>query len=353
MTVDLKMPSYEIAQIADLTVALEPVQDTSGGDPSPSNICPITGHSEVTVTRTGKNLFDKDNIVSGALTSNGTVASNPTKSVSGFIKVKPNTAYYIQNTIPQTTGRSAFAYDEYKNALSVLTILGSVSLVSGVITTPTECAYVRISCTNDNLDILQFEEGSTASDYHAYDGTSYTISLGDTVYGGTLDVLSGVLTVDRAMVDLGTLNWISEEHDVSGQFRVSQVEIIPLNPKYSSVQCSILNGVSPRSFSSFNNGEIGLSNAPTAPVLRARSETFTGKTEAEIKDIMQGQQLVYPLATPTTVQLTAQDVETLTGINNVWSDSGNVSVTISGTTQTGDVVTFTALPHHKIQLFMP
>ena len=49
MTVDLKMPSYEKAEITDLTVALEPMQDTSGGDPSPSNICPISGWDEVKI----------------------------------------------------------------------------------------------------------------------------------------------------------------------------------------------------------------------------------------------------------------------------------------------------------------
>ena len=36
----------------------------------------------------------------------------------------------------------------------------------------------------------------------AEDGNTYTTSLGRTVYGGTLDVVSGVLTVDRAMVTL-------------------------------------------------------------------------------------------------------------------------------------------------------
>ena len=42
---------------------------------------------------------------------------------------------------------------------------------------------------------------------------------------------------------------------------------------------------------------------------------------------MSGVQLVYELATPQTYQLTPQEVKTLLGTNNVWTDIGNVSVT--------------------------
>ena len=39
-------------------VTLQPIQDTSGGDPSPTNLCPISGNSAVNVTRCGKNLLN-------------------------------------------------------------------------------------------------------------------------------------------------------------------------------------------------------------------------------------------------------------------------------------------------------
>ena len=37
-------------------------------------------------------------------------------------------------------------------------------------------------------------------------------------------------------------------------------------------------------------------------------------------------QVVYPLATPTTTTLTAQEISTLLGQNNVWADTGDVTV---------------------------
>lgn len=42
---------------------------------------------------------------------------------------------------------------------------------------------------------------------------------------------------------------------------------------------------------------------------------------------MDGVQLVYELNEPQTIQLTPQEVYALLGQNNVWADSGSVSVT--------------------------
>ena len=45
-------------EVTDLTVDLLPIQDLSHGEPSLTNICPITGRDSVKLVRTGKNLID-------------------------------------------------------------------------------------------------------------------------------------------------------------------------------------------------------------------------------------------------------------------------------------------------------
>ena len=96
------------------------------------------------------------------------------------------------------------------------------------------------------------------------DGTITNIPLGGTYYGGTLDVLTGVLTVTHANI-----------------------------PSY--------------------NGET--INEPWISSMDAYSPGDTPTT---------GAQVVYPLATPTTVQLTGQQIATFLGTNNVWCDSGKI-----------------------------
>ena len=103
------------------------------------------------------------------------------------------------------------------------------------------------------------------------DATVYNVdwsAQAGTVYGGTLDVVTGVLTVD--MVNI---------------------------PSY--------------------NGE-----TINEPWLSSMDAYAAGTTPTI------GAQVVYTLATPLTYQLTPQEVSTLTGQNNVWSDSGDVSVTV-------------------------
>ena len=56
-------------------------------------------------------------------------------------------------------------------------------------------------------------------------------------------------------------------------------------------------------------------------------------------------QLLYPLATPTTVQLTPTEVEAiLNSQNNVWADTGNVTVTVTSGTLFNNPSPFNAKP---------
>ena len=103
------------------------------------------------------------------------------------------------------------------------------------------------------------------------DATTYAVdwtSEAGTVYGGTLDVVTGVLTVDRANI-------------------------------------------------ASYNGEV--INEPWLSSMDAYTPGATPTT---------GAQVVYELATPLTYQLTGQEIEVLVGENNVWTSSGPVSVTV-------------------------
>ena len=63
------------------------------------------------------------------------------------------------------------------------------------------------------------------------------------------------------------------------------------------------------------------------------------------KTAMSGILLAYPLATPIVYQLTPTQINNLLGLNNLYSDTGDLSVKYKSggviQTQTGDIVTFT------------
>ena len=159
------------------------------------------------------------------------------------------------------------------------------------------------------------------------DATTYTVDWtteAGTVYGGTLDVVTGVLTVDRASVDMGTLTWFAYG-GTAERDRYITGGLDSLAKTSSSVLCSIFR---PRIGSETivaNMAWIGGGQGRTY----ATTNVGAYANAAAFKTAMSGQQLVYELSTPLTYQLTAQEVEALVGTNNVWSTGDSVSVTVS------------------------
>ena len=166
----------------------------------------------------------------------------------------------------------------------------------------------------------QFELGSSATSYTPYNGITKTISLGNTYYGGILNVDSGVLTVDRAMVDLGTLTWvyrpdyaffyptdlsITNTNMISDRFATDPVE------RHATQMASV-----PTSTMCKQNGY---------NTLLVKDTRYTNAQD--FKTAMNGAQFCYQIATPTTIQLTGEEITALLGENNVWADSGDVEVT--------------------------
>lgn len=142
----------------------------------------------------------------------------------------------------------------------------------------------------------------------AQDGTTYDItfpSSAGTVYGGTLDVTTGVLTVDRALyIPSGAERFIQESNRV-----VFQADI------------SCRSGTQPVDCSDFSNVVSAASRYIYVPT--------TSMTTDDMRDyfINHQVQFVYYIYQAVAYQLTPQQVTTLAGANNVWADTGDVSVT--------------------------
>ena len=108
----------------------------------------------------GKNLFNKLTVKNGYyIDASGNLKTNSTLSLSHYIKVNPNTSYYIQNT--NTGGASNVWFDKEFNAIEE-------AAKSGVTTSPSNAAYIRLSISTAVIDNAMFFEGSTATSYEPY-----------------------------------------------------------------------------------------------------------------------------------------------------------------------------------------
>lgn len=310
-----------------------------------SNICPITGWTAAKVTRTGKNLlkmkayqnFSYNAQIGREFTptlANHNYVDNGDGSfaISGLgsweqcsllVPAPVAGKYYLSLKIDGGPTISINKLNREYVAVSNSTYLVNPLPASETVTrmeTITEPGYILVYIGAHNAEITitnpscQYEEPIT--DYEQYAGNTYDITLpteAGTVYGGELTVNadgSGSLVVDRAVVDLGTLAFSYDSSGKRWQILVPDIVNYPsrnaniLAEKYAADVTAIA-------------GDIG--------------KMFTTGKGLYIYDIdnenAPSGSFVYPLAIPTTYTLTAPEITTLLGENNLWHDAnGDIAV---------------------------
>ena len=329
--------------VKDLTIQIEPVQSGSG-DPSPDNVRPITGWTGANVSRTGKNLFDISKVTGCSVSNLGEVSGttliakrsgaysgiywlgmqiyipkNATITISADVLVpsqegltSKNVAFGVCNIGHDVhAGTPVNAFDSKERIGVTLNVIsgGYYYLI----------AQGQGNIMNERVEFsnIQVELSSTATDYEPYVGTTIPISWQTevgTVYGGSLDVTTGVLTVDRTNVDLGTLTWELTNSEM-GLFRTGSIPSkARLSSEYPIVTASSFDNMQDKAIR--NHGSW----------VYVKDSDYIGNTATQFKTAMSGVQLVYELATPVTYQLTPQELKTLLGDNNIWSDTGDSAV---------------------------
>lgn len=296
-----------------------------------SNICPISGRTGLTVTRAGKNLID-DSIKT--VQSSATVVIGQT-STTGFDIFLPAGTYAVSFASEKNPSINYRLPTESSGAHAVV----SYGNRSGTFTL-TESAYLRMwaylsgGIVPSDITWFQLEAGSTATPYTPYVApTTYPISWqtqAGTVYGGTLDVVSGVLTVDRAIVDLGDMTW---GWSSNGYFFSSTIQNLIEPPKTASGKttaiCSMYKAETTNDIrdNTVDNafGVVQVNSGVNTGRVWIR-DTSKGTDTAAFQTAVTGQTLAYPLATPQTYQLTPTEVRTILGGNNIYTDAGDVSV---------------------------
>ena len=288
-----------------------------------ADIVPINGWDEVNVTRCGKNLFDTSKAVDNKATNNdGTISDNNYRGVSDYIRIKPNTMYYLSHISGSNVAVPACFYDKNKVFISSSIVSGGDD-ASGTVTSPFGAEYLIVTYRKSYKSIVQVEEGSTATDYEPYQGNIYTIDFDGTRYGGIVDVISGKMTVTMVEVDLGSLNW---SMGTTFYAQLTTAKLSDLRPENATAVCSLY----PWSQNAMNVG-IGAMEDKAFVIgnqyryVYIKDSSYTNASE--FKYAMNGIKLVYELETPVEVILTPTQITMYAGTNNVWNTIGNTTLT--------------------------
>lgn len=320
--------------VADDVSSLITGYQEGSGTPSLDNVRNLVSFDVCNVSRTGINIWDEVWEVGGITWGTGINDSSTDKIRSkNYIPVCPNTSYFIN--VPRSGGpylqTNVFFYNKDKSFISSLFV--NVNQSQRTITTPANCYYMRFYPygaygTTYNSDI-SINYPSTDTSYHSGKANKYyTLSFGQSIYEGTIDFTTGVLTANRILVTLTGDS--SESYALSASNRRINYSIsdILLNSGVDDTVdgylCNRFEQITPNQSYRTNMGfAVNTTNSVIFFNDGSGEMTVEGwRTWLASNNI----QLVVMLATPIEIQLTPTEISLLQGTNNLWSSTGNLTV---------------------------
>lgn len=338
----------------ELDTAMFVEGDTAPSTYAPySNICPIIGWSGLAVRRTRKNLLDLTVYNGGSynpkvgtvfklskasdekqFTDNGDGTFSVTTSSTWnahtlLVPITPGLPYHTKFGF-SSSGTGGVTRGYLDKDFTVLESSSSQSATQNVNVNnniPDGASYYFILISNRStakttltLTKPQTEIGTSATPYEKYVGESYhvTFPVGETIYGGTFDAVTGVLTVDMASVDMGTLTW-TEGTDATGKYfktNISGIKGVSGSAVVGNLICSAYKTVASNAVADLC---IAVGTVGDGSVVYCRNLAYSNAQD--FTSAVNGQTVVYELATPIEIPLSAISVTTLLGDNTIWSDA--------------------------------
>lgn len=321
-----------------------------------SNICPISGWTGRKLHRTGVSLIGGDEFLGNAfvkngdhyeLTLNSTGLSNRS---SGYADIKglPEGRYTLECINCTSTANDLDLNFRYKKAdgtySSGQSLIGDVYHGKRTITLPAGATLFQIyilpnselignKFTMDDFVIRRENEES-----EPYKGNVYNITFpteAGTVYGGSLDVVDKKLTITKVAEVLLPSRVRSAMAYREGFASVYCHPVEQATTGTSGLICSHLQARSVYSYSrsgiyfySTENKNIGM-RVPFSSINGYDDPGDTSNSIAAIKQFLTDNevQICYTLAEPIEIPISEiPDITTLYGDNNIWADTGDVTV---------------------------
>lgn len=327
-------------------VSLEPKQAGSG-DPSPDNVRPISGYDSVTVNVRGKNLVGNfkeathiEQGITWTIENNRIIAQGETGDFFSTTSKYFNLVFQI---LPATY---ILSYKTTDNGISfVAGIFKSddtpiAYLENSVPYTLTENnAYIRIYAqirpntqVNGSISDIQLEIGSTPTPYEPYQpGTTAQLSLPKTIYGGTVDAVTGVGSKEYLLLELtGKETWIDYNYASKPSFYAEDM----LNTNYARADGICDRGIITNR-ADLDGAYIWLGVNNTNIYFIDAKREFNVSSIAEWKSYLATQYeaktpvtICYKLATPEPFQATGnQPLTSLLGYNTIYTNGDSITLT--------------------------
>lgn len=320
----------------DVQVETTPTQEGTG-DPSPENVRPIAGWDGVTVWRSGKNLLDWSKVSAFAYPAYGLSFEKKENSIRvfGVSTQSGGLSFNIATTTQSELYGKNFIFSWFTSEENVINMYG-------LRTTSEKEIAITINLTKgSSYDFtIQIAVGTEKlTSYEPYQGQTYAVQLGQTIYGGTVDAVTGegvetwlyhLLTSSNTTTSMLEAN----SNETSVLFEISRINGELISNQYGGTEswvCSHLPYLAIVAASSIDNGIQGNRDGNMFYIRLNREiandiQEFLGWLDAQ-SAAGTPFQVAYKLATPTAFQATGgQSIPALPGTNTVYTDADTVTV---------------------------
>ena len=324
----------------------EPIQEGSG-TPSPENIRPIKGRNSVTVERCGENLvkfpyytssYNKNGLVftakqDGSITVDGTATADTWYIVEGGIDKR-----LPMNTPMTLSGCPAGgALKSYYIGLYIggkwFTDVGdgntNVKLTTRKIDSRVEVSIAKGVVCNSLTFYPKIEVGTTITLYSKYQGSTNTMTLPETVYGGEVDAVTGKGQETWQLLNNPSSYNYNEGMDEGGWVQSEDAVAWYLyNPTLFSRNTKTLSNI-------FNFvSDVGHTAKPyligsANHLIAFRLPRSVAATEKDVKNWLASNNVEIAFETITQTPFTAtgaQPIPAIAGVNTVLTDADSVTV---------------------------
>lgn len=322
--------------VKSLKANIRPVQN---GTPSSENIVPVEGWTDIKIEKRGKNLLNPE--LWGRklpFTNNGVTFSKVSDGVYHVSGTATDNAYWnisfysaLSNAMPCGFMRGSNVFlsvvgGTFSSAIGYFKSDGSYSSIVNGSVMPDDAVALRAFVTiqaGDTVDTdfsIQLEIGSAATTFETYESESVSVSIPTeigTVYGGTLDVATGLLTITDTLWTKNTAD-MDNNNDYPGWKNSGIKDLIGAGVQnvYSTLMCNV---------SPVGTRAIGINTSENNDTVFLSKAAF-GKTQDDWKSLQLDIQIVVPLASPITYQLPQHVIASFPGFNNIWTNAGDVEV---------------------------
>jgi hypothetical protein len=340
--------------VKSLVVEIEPSQSGTG-TPSPDNIRPISGYTQEDVTVVGKNflpmLIDNIKVINTVGSWSGNTYSNigmtykmqtdGTGSLTGVKVSGTTTSYPVFNLCKCSFPVGTYKYNAngirtriYKNEVMIADRTATADDYTLTVDNPTDEYRIAIFTGSVTLSETMVYpilcKSTNDTTFEPYKGKTYSTPFGQTVYGGTLDVLSGELTIDKLYAEFDGSSdevWTSQSGTSGGvPYFMMSIRTPPVLPAEElAVNNYKSNYGIVHNYRWLDSGNYGIS---WGYGFRFSLQDVNPNTMTvdEFKTWLSTHilQVVYMIDTPQTIQLPPQKVKSLVGENHIQASTGDV-----------------------------